>query len=62
MHGGRGEMSTGGWQGTNNAVAMSPCTTCSSLTARARLRAGSLHSPAQKWFTKTLPLHWMPWI
>lgn len=54
-------MSMEGWQGMSDAVAMRRCTTCSSVSACAWLRVGSLHSPAPKLFAKTLSLHWILW-
>lgn len=57
-----GGMSTGGWQGSRDAVAMSCCRICPSAAARARLRVGSLHSPAQKWFAEAQPLCEIPWL
>lgn len=48
-----GEMSTGGWQGSSDAVAKSSL--CSSA-------AGSSHSPAQKWFAEIQPLFERPWL
>lgn len=53
-----GELSTWGLHGRSNALAMSVA--CPGVTACARLRVESLHSPAQKWFSKTQPLHWVP--
>lgn len=57
-----GETSTGGWQGSRDAVAMSCCRICSSAAACARLRVGSSHSPALKWFAEAQPLYEILWL